>query len=133
MRNMSDVVDPNTLWINPELVVKRKSNNGWGKLRIKKDRKTGKHYFDILLGLNGRKDWHTHFGITLTQELLFKEYRDQVNTISRKVESSIHGIVEDKTVVIDSSRSPRIKFIFKPKLVGTTAEVTVDKFEVIDV
>ena len=54
----------------------------WAQFRTKKDRKTGKTYFDVLVGLKGKKP-HAHFGINLDQTIRFSQSRKTTHSIKR--------------------------------------------------
>lgn len=125
-------VDPETLWADSRLEIERNTDKSWAKLRVKKSWQNGRQYFDILMGIKGRKGWHTHLGIYLNGELFLKEYRGQIGAISRQVDSANNGRLEDKTVVIDPYKKPLTDFKFRQSLNSKTREVSVAEFEIID-
>lgn len=127
-----EIVDPETLWADSRLEIERNTDKSWAKLRVKKSWQTGWQYFDILIGIKDRKDWHTHIGIYLNGHEFLREYRNQVGSISRKVDSANTGRVEGKKIVIDPINPTLATVTFKQVLNGRTREVSMAEFEIVD-
>ena len=129
---MSERFDLSKLLVDPQIRIERHTEKSWAKLRVKRDKRSGEYYFDVLLGIKDRKDWHTHIGIDLGQSIRFTQYRDQAATLRRTDESMKKGVTYDNEITIDSSIKPKVKWTFKPNLNGVTGEVTVDEFKIED-
>lgn len=121
-----EIVPVEKLWTK-KVVREFKDDTNWAKLRTKKDLKTGETYFDVLIGLKGKKA-HAHIGFNLNNTLRFQQYRKITHSIERTVESQKHGFLEHKKVIVDEKAKGGKQLVFQLIMVGSSAEVIVKEF-----
>jgi hypothetical protein len=125
---MNEGIVPNEKLWTKDITRRYEDTTHWAILRTKEDSKTGKRYFDVLVGLKGGKP-HAHFGINLNQTLRFSEFRKTTHSIGRTVVSKKKGLLEDKALVVDDDVKGGKKLVLKLTMDGPTAEVTIEEFK----
>ena len=123
------IVPTEKLWTK-DTVKRYKDNTHWAVLRMKKDRKNGQQYFDILIGLKDKKP-HAHLGINLDQTIRFSEFRKTTHSIKRTVVSKKKGLLENKAVVVNKDVIGGKQLVLKITMDGPTAEVFVEEFRLL--
>jgi len=121
-----EIVPTGKLWTK-ETERRYKNNTHWALLRTKKDTETGQQYFDILVGLKGRRP-HAHYGINLDQTIRFSEFRKTTHSIERTVVSKREGPLEKKAVIVDKDVKGGKQLVLKVTMDGPTAEVIIEEF-----
>ena len=127
---MERLVNPDEMWTCQERLDIR-SENFWGKLRVKYDKIRKFYYYDILIGKKGKKDYRVHLGFDLIGNCFFNENRDKVEQIERNVESALHG-KQSSEVVNFQKTTPQADLKFSVEAKGSAAESKVNKFEIIE-
>ena len=71
----------------------------WAELRIIGE--DGDYFIDVLTGKKGEKEAHSHMKINPDQTVRFFESRGKVSSLSRRVESKLYRLLEDKSIVFN--------------------------------
>jgi hypothetical protein len=116
------------LWTKP-VSIECEDLTHWAKLRAKTDVSTDETYFDVLVGLRSKTP-HAHYGINLNQTFRFQEFRKTTHSVWRNVVSEQHGLVEDKTIIVDDTIKGGKKLSLRVTIDGPTGEVSVDEFKI---
>jgi hypothetical protein len=71
----------------------------WAELRILGE--DGDYFIDVLTGKKGEKEAHSHMKINPDQSVRFFKSRGKVSSLSRRIESKLYGLLEDKSIVFN--------------------------------
>lgn len=121
-----EIVPTEKLWTK-EAERRYKNNTHWALLRTKKDTETRQQYFDILVGLKGKRP-HAHFGINLDQTIRFSEFRKTTHSVERTVVSKREGSLENRAIIVDKDVKAGKQLVLKLTMEGPTAEVIIEEF-----
>lgn len=107
-----------------------RSENFWGKLRVKEDKK-GFFYYDVLVGKKENHEAHVHMGYDLIGNPIFVEDRGRIENITRNIESNLHGkLPTEKFEYKKTTPKLKVSLGFRPD--GPTKSSIVNKFELIE-
>jgi len=116
------------MWTSQECFEIR-SDNFWGRLRVKKDERRNFLYYDVLVGKKGKNKSHNHMGFDLTGNMFFRAHRGKVDQITKDVNSSLYGKEPPKRKVFRKTEpEARVKFSVIAK--GSAAESKITRFEI---
>jgi len=106
------------------------NKHSWAKLKLKRDKKTGIGYMDIIAGEKNKKA-HCHIGLGFNGKEIFREDRGKINEITRRVTSKLHGKLPDEKIVLNNLPES-YRFRVSVELNGTAKKATLKKFEFVE-
>jgi hypothetical protein len=102
--------------------------NFWAEFRVKRDKRRGDYYIDLLVG---RKEHfldhlkhYSHTGINRDQSLRFCEGRGMLTAMRREIDSKQRGRIADETIQFKPPGGPGAEFKFQVTIDEPTKTIT---------
>jgi hypothetical protein len=108
------------------------TQNFWAEFRVKRDKRRGDYYIDLLVGRRGHFLDHlkhySHTGINSDQSLRFCEGRGVLTSMRREIDSKQRGRIADETIRFKPPERAGAEFKFQITIDEPTKTIT-PKFE----